>query len=222
MPKQRIQSHVTAPDGEITVIHFRSSRPLIALAVISSCLAVSGCAGVVIGAGASAGVAASEERGFGGAVDDTKIKASINDAWFKKDAEMFRKCSTTISEGRVLLTGIVPTQENRDDAARLAWQAEGVREVYNEILVRPSGSKTIDDGRDVWISQELKGKLLFDKYVRNINYNWDVVDGVIYLIGIAQSDAELQRVIAHARDISNVRSVVNYVRLKNDTRRIGQ
>ena len=40
-------------------------------------------------------------------------------------------------------------------------------------------------------------------------------------MGIAQSEAELNRVIAYARDISGVRGVVNHVRLKNDPRRNG-
>ena len=33
-------------------------------------------------------------------------------------------------------------------------------------------------------------------------------------MGIAQDEAELNRVIAHARDLSHVRDVVSHVRLK--------
>ncbi|MEW5729808.1 MAG: BON domain-containing protein [Pseudomonadota bacterium] len=180
---------------------------------------LSGCAGAVIGAGATAGVAAAEERGLEGAVDDTKIRAEINHYWFQHDVEMYRKVGLTISEGRVLLTGVVPTDGARADAVRLAWQAAGVREVINEIAVRPAGTDLIDDGRDVVISQTLKTRLLFDREIKNINYTVDVVDGVVYLMGIAQSEGELERVIAHARDISNVKRVVSHVRLKDDPRR---
>ncbi|CAA7616298.1 BON domain-containing protein [Magnetospirillum sp. UT-4] len=195
--------------------------------LISACAALalagllSGCAGAVIGAGATAGVAAAEERGLDGAVEDTRIRTEINDLWFRHDVEMYRKVTLAISEGRILLTGLVPTDQAQADAVRLAWQAAGVREVYNEIQVRPAGSGLIDDSRDVWIQQELKARLLFDKEVRNINYTVDVTDGVVYLLGIAQSEAELQRVIAHARELSHVKGVISHVRLKTDPRRNG-
>ncbi|MGE5506270.1 MAG: BON domain-containing protein [Actinomycetota bacterium] len=195
-------------------------RPLSALLMLSAAGLLSGCAATVVGAGASAGVAAAEERGLEGAVDDAKIRAEINHLWFQHDLEMYRQVGLTISEGRVLLTGIVPTDKARADAVRLAWQASGVKEVLNEIMVRPEGEAAIDQGTDIVISQKLKARLMFDKEIRNINYTIDVVDGVVYLMGIAQNENELQRVIAHARDISNVKKVVNHVRLKTDPRRI--
>lgn len=194
-------------------------RPLVALAILCAAGSLSGCAGALLGAGASAGVAAAEERGLDGAVDDTKIRAEINHYWFQYNAELHRKAGLTINEGRVLLTGVMPTEAMRADAVRLAWQAAGVREVINEVEVLPQGTDAIDDGRDVVISQTLKARLLFDKEIRNINYTIDVVHGVVYLMGIAQSEAELDRVIAYARDIANVKRVVSHVRLKTDPRR---
>lgn len=195
-------------------------RPFAAALLVALAGLQSGCAGVVVGAGATAGVAAAEERGLDGALDDTKIRAEINHYWFQHDVDMYRKVGLTISEGRVLLTGVVPSDGARADAVRLAWQAAGVREVINEIAVRPEGTGVIDDGRDVVISQTLKARLLFDKEIRNINYTIEVVDGVVYLMGIAQNEGELDRVIAHAREISNVKRVVSHVRLKSDPRRV--
>lgn len=195
-------------------------RPVaIAVALVSAGL-LSGCTGAVIGAGAATAGAAAEERGLEGAIDDVKIRTEINHLWFQRDVEMYRQVTLTIKEGRVLLTGTVPNPDTRVEAVRLAWQAAGVREVLNEIQVHGDTGFT-DYTRDVAISQKMKTRLLFDKEIRNINYTVDVNDGVIYLMGIAQSDAELERVIAYARDISGVRGVVNHVRLKNDPRRVG-
>lgn len=195
------------------------------LAVSALALAVagllSGCAGAVIGAGATTASAAAEERGLDGAVDDAKIRAEINHLWFQRDIEMYRQVTLTIKEGRVLLTGTVPTPEVRVEAVRLAWQPAGVREVLNEIKVTGEDGTGGSGLSDFAISQKMKAKLLLDKEIRNINYTVDVNDSVIYLMGIAQSDGELARVIAYARDISGVRGVVNHVRLKNDPRRNG-
>ncbi len=46
-----------------------------------------------------------------------------------------------------------------------------------------------------------------------------MVNQNVYLIGVAQDQAELDRVMAHAKDVQYVRRVVNYVRLKDDPAR---
>lgn len=199
----------------------RRHRPAALIALLAALLPLPGCVGLVIGAGATAGVAASEERGLDGSVEDLKIRTAINDAWFRHNVDMYSKVTLAISEGRVLLTGQVPAEQAREDAVRLTWQVAGVREVYNEILVTPEGGDTIDGARDLRIQQEIKARLLFDKEIRNINYTVDVTDGTVYLLGIAQSDTEINRVLGHAREVSAVRNVISYIRLKNDSRRNG-
>jgi osmotically-inducible protein OsmY len=192
------------------------------MVVAVSALALSGCAGVVIGAGASAGVAAAEERGLEGAIDDTKIRVQINDLWFRRDVEMYRKVGLDIHEGRVMLTGVVPNDEARAEAVRLTWQAAGVREVYNEISVDPQGEALMDRSRDTWIEQKFKAKLLFDRDIKNINYVVNVVDGTVYLMGVAQNQAEIDQVVAYARDIANVQRVVSHIVLKDDPGRVNR
>ena len=55
--------------------------------------------------------------------------------------------------------------------------------------------------------------------VLSINYSIETVNGTVYLLGIAQDDAELVRVIEHARGIENVKRVVSHVVVKDDPRR---
>ncbi|MEE2722499.1 MAG: BON domain-containing protein, partial [Pseudomonadota bacterium] len=83
----------------------------------------------------------------------------------------------------------------------------------NEIEVAESGGLT-GYGRDIWISTRLQSALLFDKQVSSINYSIKTVRGTVYLIGIAQSRMELDRVINHARSLDYVRKVVNHVKIK--------
>lgn len=187
------------------------------LVSMSAVLVLPGCIGLVIGAGAAAGVAAAEERGFEAAVDDTKIRTEISEKWFRRDAEMFRRLTLNISEGRVMITGTVPNADLQAEAVALAWQAAGVKAVLNETEV--GSNDAIDYSRDVVIANTLRTKLLFDSDVRNINYSYDVVNSVIYIIGIAQNEAELDRVLGYARNIGNVKRVVSHIRLKNDPRR---
>ena len=176
-------------------------------------LALGACAPVVVGAGVTAGVAASQERGLKGAAADTKIRLEINRLWFEESTSLYAKISLQVQEGRVLLTGQVPGPEARVTAVRLAWQAEGVAEVINEIELGDKSS-LLDAARDEWIAAQLRARLLGDAAIASINYSIETVNGTVYLIGIAQDQAELDRALDHARNIRYVRRVLNYMRLK--------
>jgi osmotically-inducible protein OsmY len=173
----------------------------------------SACAVAVIGGGAAAGAAASQDRGFQGVMSDTRIRADINHLWFQESENLYVRINLQVQEGRVLLSGRVADPQTRVDAVRLAWQVEGVHEVINEIELDDESTLT-DRARDTKIGLELRNKLRFDKDVRSLNYSVEVVNQQIYLIGVAQDQAELDRVMAHAKDVRYARRVVNYVRIK--------
>ena len=173
---------------------------------------------MVVGAGASGAVAASEERGLGGALRDSRIKTVLNYRLLDEDPKLFKGLSTAVYEGRVLLTGIAATAAKRDDAVRIAWKVDGVKEVINEIIIDPKGESG-SYARDTWISTKLRSKLLFDKGIIGINYSIDTVRGTVHLLGVAQHKKELGLVLNHARNLSYVRKVVNHAILKTDPRR---
>jgi osmotically-inducible protein OsmY len=185
---------------------------LIAAVLFGLVFALSGC-GVVVGAGAGVGVAASQERGLEGKARDLKIEVQIAEAWLRTDHTYSVRMSIEVYEARVLLTGVVDDEKVRADAVRLAWTIDGVKEVLNEIQVH-GGGDIVDFARDAWITASLKSTLTFDENVLAINYAIETVNGIIYLIGIAQDQKEMSRVLGHARSIKYVRKIVNHVRIK--------
>jgi osmotically-inducible protein OsmY len=191
---------------------FRSAAAALSVTVLLGA-SLQGCVGAVIGAGATAGTAAMEERGLSGAADDTGLRLRINALLSDKDERLWRKVGMQVYMGRVLLTGTVETEAMRSDAVRLAWSAKGVKEVINELQLADSGGAS-GFARDTWVSTQLKSALLFDKKVSSINYSIETVLGTVYLIGLAQDRVELDRVMNHARGLSYVKKVVNYVQIK--------
>jgi osmotically-inducible protein OsmY len=190
------------------------------LLLVALAPAVAGCSttDLAIGAGATVATAASEERGLGQTADDNRIYLDIQARLLGAGEGMMTKVDVSVQEARVLLTGRVERPEMRVEAVRIAWQVDGVAEVIDRIEVaEPVGFGGYVD--DLWIAEKLRAKILLDNHVRSINYNIDCVAGTIYLMGVAQDEAELQRVVDHARDVSYVRGVVSYVRLKNDQAR---
>lgn len=190
----------------------RSIGVAVSLAALLGLL-LQGCVGAVVGAGATAGTAAMEERGISGAVDDTELRLRINALFSSKDERLWRKIGLQVYAGRVLLTGRADTAHMRAEAVRLAWQAKGVKEVINELQIAESGGAS-GFARDTWILTQLKSRLLFDKRILSINYSVETVNHTVYLIGLAQSREELSRVTNHARTLDYVKKVVNYVKIK--------
>lgn len=178
------------------------------LAFQSACTSV----GIATGVGATAGVAAAQEGGIKGAVGDAKINALISDKWFKHDLKIFQKLGLTVEQGRVLITGVVQDPEHRVDAVRLAWQVDGVKQVINEIRVAESDGIT-GYMKDKWISGRLRTAITIDSDILSINYTIETVQGIVYLMGVAQNQGELDRVINKARNIENVKQVISYVKI---------
>jgi hypothetical protein len=72
----------------------------------------------------------------------------------------------------------------------------------------------MDDARDTWVTTRLRSALTFDPAIKSLNYTIETVNGVVYLIGSARGQGELDRVTNHARNLPNVRKVVTYVDIR--------
>ncbi|MBL8710048.1 MAG: BON domain-containing protein [Rhodospirillaceae bacterium] len=186
-------------------------------ALLTLSLMTAGCSpvGTAVGVAATTINLATQERGLVTGVDDNLIWVGINERMLRTDSSLFQKVSLQVHEGRVLLTGFVQQPEHRVLATELAWQSDGVREVQNEIKLGPSLGAD-DYAEDVWLISRLRLKLMADSQVRANNYSIDSIRSTIYLMGVAQDETELQRVVDHARDIAYVAAVVNRVRLLRD------
>jgi osmotically-inducible protein OsmY len=182
--------------------------------------ALSGCVWVAA-TGVVAGVsAARQERSIGNAIDDTRIKTTLDARMADESAKLFLNVSTTVVEGRVLIAGRVSTPETRLDASRIAWSVEGVRKVDNDVEVADDQG-WLDRPSDLIMRTELATILLADRRIKDVNYTTDVVHGVIYLMGVAQNRDEVDRVVDHAERINGAKRVENYVVLKDDPIRYG-
>jgi osmotically-inducible protein OsmY len=181
---------------------------------------LSGCVWVAA-TGVVAGVsAARQERTIGNAIDDTRIKATLDGRMAQDSAKLFLNVSSTVVEGRVLLAGRVSRPKARLDASRIAWSVEGVRKVDNDLEVADDQG-WLDRPSDLIMRTELATVLLADPQIKDVNYTTDVVHGVIYLMGVAQNRAEVDRVVDHAERINGAKRVENYVVLKDDPIRYG-
>ena len=194
------------------------SLSLRALALAGAALfALSACAPAVIGAGATVGTAAVDERGVGGTASDARIRAEINGEWANIDPFAFTGVGLLIRGGRVVLTGTVSTPERYNQAVEVVKKVKGVTDIYVHIRVDPNAG-VVAFASDAGTVAEMRKKIFFDKGIVSLNYDIDATGNVLYLLGIAQDEAEKQKVLTHARTISGVRQVVEYITVKPQAR----
>ncbi|WP_019645911.1 BON domain-containing protein [Novispirillum itersonii] len=173
--------------------------------------------GVAVSAVTTVGSAAIEERGVDGTANDAAIKAGITGRFFQTDSRLLSDVDVTVFERRVLLMGIVSDPEMKSTAVRLSREDPDVTLIHDYIKVRADSS--VDLARDVSIASELRSSLMFDSRVFALNYNIDVVDRTVYVIGLAQTAEERERVLDWCRSTEYVRQVVDLIWMKNDPRR---
>ncbi len=200
------------------LIDMKPGSTVMVVLALTGALALAACSPttVAVGAGATVGATAVQDRGIDGAARDTWIRAEINQRLLAKSGDLFLDVHLQVQNGRVLLSGTVPNPKARVEAVRIAWLSDDVREVINEMEVSDDDSFA-DYARDRWIETRLRAKLLTDRAVNSLNISIESVNQSVYLIGIIHSEDELSRVIAHAKNVPYVRRVVSYLALKTSS-----
>ena len=195
--------------------HHMSS--LVAGVLLLFALALSGCAGAVFSVGTAAVAASTTEKGFSTSVSDGVIFAKLKDRFIQQNASLLTSADVSVNDGAVLFTGKIKTPEDKIQATRLAWEIKGVREVVNELKVADTSSIK-DIAKDLAASATLRGKMIADKDISSLNFSIDVVNGIVYLSGVASTPEEMDKVIGHAETLRFAQEVVNYIILAQDQR----
>ena len=209
---------MSTPITPASPAHRRHSRLSLTVALLAlGGLLLSGCAPAIVGVGTAAVAASSTEKGLTTSVSDSVIFTKIQDRFIQEDASLSTLVDVTVNDAAVLLTGKVKTPEEKVLATRLTWEVRGVREVINELQVTDTSSIK-DMAKDLAASAQLRGKLIADADVSSLNFSIDVVNGTVYLSGVAADAEEMNRVVGHARELRFAQQVVNYITLRSDQR----
>ena len=189
----------------------RNAVPLFPVLLLLASFALSGCAGAVIGVGSAAVAASTTEKGISTSVSDGMIFTKLHDKFIHTDASLSTFVDVTV-DGAVLLTGKVKTPEEKSLRPG-SMEIKDVREVVNLVTDKSSirmWQRTLPNFS--------RGKLIADDNISSLNYSIDVVNGTVYLSGVATDSTEMNRVVAHAQELRFAQQVVNYIIIETDKR----
>lgn len=158
----------------------------------------------------TAGVTKGDERNFARSVNDVSAERVIKARMKRAEGFNLKGINVDVREGIVLLAGNAPRQEDRIEAERIAWSAPRVNKVGNEVLIKDKKG-LVRDAKDRLLTTSVKTRLTADKYVKSRNLNVESHDGVVYLLGVARNQAELERAAQIASQTKGAREIVSYV-----------
>ena len=140
------------------------------LIIIQGCSPV----GILASGGATTMVVAEGDRSFGTVVDDATIKLNLSAKFLKSENNIFLNINTNVNDGRVLLTGVVQSQEIRIDAVKSVWEISGVKEVINEIEVGDQATLK-EYANDLWVNAKVKSLAAQVVGFRVLSYNFETI-----------------------------------------------
>lgn len=185
----------------------RLFRPMIITALIGSTVLTGCITTMVLGGAAAAGAVISDRRTAGmqltdktiGMTVESRVKSQLNEDLIRVNATSFNQ--------RVLITGEVPNQTEKDRVTQIARGVKDVKEVINEMVIA-SPAPFSTRSRDSWITSKVRSELIITKDIPSRTISITTSQGVVYLMGqVTQQEGNLA-----AQTAAKVNGVVRIVK----------
>ena len=137
---------------------------------------------------------------------DSRIESSAAKSYVFKTYLKDDSIKTESKDGVVTLTGTVTKASDKSLAQDTVASLPGVISVDNQLVF---SSAQPAEHSDTWIGLKVKTALLFHRNVSATGTTVEVKDGVVILTGEAGNLAQKELTTEYARDIDNVKAVVN-------------
>ena len=186
---------------------------IILLLFITSCVGT-GSRGV-FGTGVSI---AFDPRTIGTQIDDSIMQKNLVARMVLTDKKYLIDIGVKVIDGRFFLTGKVDDPEEKLKHTKMAWETKGTRSVRNDIKIKEDFNFKIS-AKDLLITSQLKTAMIFNKKIKNSNYNIDTYKKKVYVYGIAETEDERREVINEAKEVLDVEEVVASILLIEDLSR---
>ena len=170
----------------------------------NSCSSISSVVSTVGNAGISS-------KGFKSSLNDSYIKTKIVTNISILDIDNLPNVSVNVSKGKVLLTGYIDNHNKRLEIVKNVWNIDGVKEIINELKINDTVSIS-DRASDLLFKTKINSQLLFKSGINSNNYNVDVVDGEVYIIGLADNldeKIEVEKLLSNLEGISKLITIID-------------
>ncbi|KAB2897998.1 MAG: BON domain-containing protein [Burkholderiaceae bacterium] len=181
----------------------RTACMLLAAAALAGGL--SACVPLVVGGAAVGTMVAVDRRTSGTQLEDESIEMRAANRVYEMLGDRAH-VNVTSWNRQVLLTGEVPTAEDRQKVEQAVLGVENVRSIVNELVVAPNSSVS-QRSNDVLITGKVKASFVDAKDIMSSAFKVVTERGVVYLMGRV-TQREATRATEITRGVSGVAKVV--------------
>lgn len=181
----------------------RTACMLLAAAALAGGL--SACVPLVVGGAAVGTMVAVDRRTSGTQLEDESIEMRSANRIYEMLGDRAH-VNVTSWNRQVLLTGEVPTAEDRQKVEQAVLGVENVRSIVNELVVAPNSSVS-QRSNDVLITGKVKASFVDAKDIMSSAFKVVTERGVVYLMGRV-TQREATRATEITRGVSGVAKVV--------------
>ena len=194
----------------------RTACTLLAAAALAAGL--SACAPLVVGGAVMGGMIASDRRTTGTQVEDEGIELRAANRIREVLGDRAHVNVTSFNR-QALLTGEVPTAQDRATVEKIVTEVNNVRAVVNDVAVMPNSSLG-QRSNDVLITGKVRASFVDAKDVFASAYKVVTERNVVYLLGLV-TPREATRATEIARGVGGVSKVVRVFEMitEDDLRR---
>ena len=154
---------------------------------------VSGCAVLAVGGIASGAASALDRRSTGAQADDQMMELQVSNtvnAYLKEQSgkDVYVNVKTVSYNRNVLLLGMVPNQEAKDFAERVARSQTAVNNVDNHISI--GQARDFNAAQDTWLTSKIRTMLLKPQGYNPNQVKITTFNGVTYAQGVLTPDEQ--------------------------------
>lgn len=185
----------------------------LAALALSGLTVLSGCGALVVGGAATTAVVATDRRTTGEQVEDKAILLKAGSETRQLLNDKPGRIIASSYAGQVLLTGDVPSEQEKQQAAERVSHIEKVKTVVNRLRVGPPTELSVRTN-DSWITTKALSTLVNTKDVPSRTISVTTERGVVYLQGrVTDTEgARAAKAIAAIPGVNEVVKLFHYVR----------
>ena len=179
------------------------------ISLLAIILSINSCSSAV-SIGAFIGNAGTSSKGIKKSFSDTYLKTKVIAKISLLDIKNITNISVNVSRGTILYTGYVLSAEKRLLIIQKTWEVEGVKKIINELRIDddvPLSQRT----NDFILRSKINTRLLFKSGINSNNFSVDVVDGEVYVLGLADNineKTEVERFLSGMTDIKKLITII--------------
>ena len=159
-----------------------------------------------------------DPRTVGMQIDDSIMQKNLIGRLTLTDKKYIISISAKVLDGNIYLSGKVDEPEEKLKIIKMAWETKGARSVQSTVTIKGNNNFK-STAKDILITSQLRTALIFNKLTKATNYTIDTINGKIYIIGIAMTKKEKEKVISEADQIHGVKDVIPSIYLVEELSR---